>query len=568
MAGRTASARRFLCDPVVLQYEVNVVSSDPKKILHSDQTHDDAADGAALPVGDPPTDRPDELDRLVFNFLEHANSVTAEYESSHETSTEQVDALLSELSPETDVSAHLTGLAAAIPAAVDDATARTDPPPSTASQSPDTAPLPFIRPANDLDESIAHTIDDLEQLSAVDAEEPAPVVPEVPTATPEPLEVPGPALAQPDASLTQATVDADDPGSALIDPSFNASAIAVTPASEETPAAVQDGVREVADEYERPLWTLNTQPEHSRRKILIRVGIIVYLVITAILLYFLFRPRPRSAPSPTGASAVPAEGPAEETTPPALPASAVDNGPQAPEVTAAAKQPSQEAIEPEPGAATKTRRSGNDSSPPARALNEAGAPRTRPPDEIRQVTPTAPPPVAPAAAPAADDPQVTQAPAGSVGLQGEHAAADTRPAAEEPTDPAPGPPATSTAANLPSPTSTSLPAAAPAPRLPTASPSSGVPAANPSGTQAVLLSRVLPVFPDIARKRNISGTVDLEIEIDAQGRVTKAKPISGPQLFHAAAEDAVRKWRFKPATLGGSNVASQGKVTVVFTNQR
>jgi TonB family protein len=66
---------------------------------------------------------------------------------------------------------------------------------------------------------------------------------------------------------------------------------------------------------------------------------------------------------------------------------------------------------------------------------------------------------------------------------------------------------------------------------------------------------------------NQTGQVDLEIEIDAQGRVTKATPIGGPPIFHDAATQAVKKWRFKPATLDGNNVASHGKVTVVFNKR-
>jgi protein TonB len=84
----------------------------------------------------------------------------------------------------------------------------------------------------------------------------------------------------------------------------------------------------------------------------------------------------------------------------------------------------------------------------------------------------------------------------------------------------------------------------------------------------VLLSKVLPSYPEFARRANLVGKVDLDIEIDRDGKVVKATPVSGPPVFHAAAVAAVRKWRFKPATINGNRVPSEGKVSVLFNKQR
>jgi TonB family protein len=59
-------------------------------------------------------------------------------------------------------------------------------------------------------------------------------------------------------------------------------------------------------------------------------------------------------------------------------------------------------------------------------------------------------------------------------------------------------------------------------------------------------SRVAPVYPEIAKRMRISGVVKLEVTVDADGKVTDVKPVSGNGMLSQAAQDAVRKWRFAP----------------------
>ena len=61
-------------------------------------------------------------------------------------------------------------------------------------------------------------------------------------------------------------------------------------------------------------------------------------------------------------------------------------------------------------------------------------------------------------------------------------------------------------------------------------------------------SRVAPVYPEIAKRMRIGGVVKLEVTVDAEGRVTDVKAVSGNQMLSVAAEDAVRKWRFVPGS--------------------
>ena len=81
---------------------------------------------------------------------------------------------------------------------------------------------------------------------------------------------------------------------------------------------------------------------------------------------------------------------------------------------------------------------------------------------------------------------------------------------------------------------------------------------------AVPISQASPTFPEAAVRMRTSGTVILELQIDEKGRVVKATPMSGPNIFHYPAVNAALKWRYKPATINGANVPSQARVTMNF----
>jgi TonB family protein len=59
-------------------------------------------------------------------------------------------------------------------------------------------------------------------------------------------------------------------------------------------------------------------------------------------------------------------------------------------------------------------------------------------------------------------------------------------------------------------------------------------------------SRVPPVYPEIAKRMKITGVVRLEVKVDAEGKVTDVKTLTGNRMLSAAAEDAVHKWKFVP----------------------
>jgi len=67
-------------------------------------------------------------------------------------------------------------------------------------------------------------------------------------------------------------------------------------------------------------------------------------------------------------------------------------------------------------------------------------------------------------------------------------------------------------------------------------------------------SKVPPVYPDLARKMNITGTVKIQVVVAANGTVKDAKVLGGHPVLAGAALDAVRKWRFEPAAVESSGV--------------
>ena len=81
---------------------------------------------------------------------------------------------------------------------------------------------------------------------------------------------------------------------------------------------------------------------------------------------------------------------------------------------------------------------------------------------------------------------------------------------------------------------------------------------------ATLISRVSPVYPMLAKNQHVAGDVVIDALIDANGRVTTMKVISGPTLLYRAAKDALHQWKYQPASLNGKPVAMHLKVTLQF----
>ena len=67
-------------------------------------------------------------------------------------------------------------------------------------------------------------------------------------------------------------------------------------------------------------------------------------------------------------------------------------------------------------------------------------------------------------------------------------------------------------------------------------------------------TKVSPVYPDLARRMNISGVVRLAITVAPNGAVKNINPIGGHPLLVTAAQEAVKRWKFEPASEENSGV--------------
>jgi TonB family protein len=83
--------------------------------------------------------------------------------------------------------------------------------------------------------------------------------------------------------------------------------------------------------------------------------------------------------------------------------------------------------------------------------------------------------------------------------------------------------------------------------------------------QAVKL--VLPAYTALDKQRNLQGMVTVEIALDEKGELVEAKATSGPKGLRAAAEDAVRRTKFKPGLLDGKAIKSTGFINFNFVTQ-
>ena len=69
-------------------------------------------------------------------------------------------------------------------------------------------------------------------------------------------------------------------------------------------------------------------------------------------------------------------------------------------------------------------------------------------------------------------------------------------------------------------------------------------------------SKVSPMYPELAKRMNISGAVKILITVSPNGTVKEAKVLGGHPLLANAALDAVRKWRFEAGSEESSGIVT------------
>ncbi len=67
-------------------------------------------------------------------------------------------------------------------------------------------------------------------------------------------------------------------------------------------------------------------------------------------------------------------------------------------------------------------------------------------------------------------------------------------------------------------------------------------------------TKVLPVYPEVARRMSIEGTVRLAVVVAPNGTVKSSKPVGGHPLLVNAAMDAMKQWRFEAGPTESSGI--------------
>ena len=94
------------------------------------------------------------------------------------------------------------------------------------------------------------------------------------------------------------------------------------------------------------------------------------------------------------------------------------------------------------------------------------------------------------------------------------------------------------------------------------------PAANQPVTMTALkrTKTVMPQMPESARRKGVTGWVEVVFTVNEKGDVDDAevRNSSPEEVFDAAALKAVRAWRFEPATKDGKPVSTRTMIRLKF----
>lgn len=83
-------------------------------------------------------------------------------------------------------------------------------------------------------------------------------------------------------------------------------------------------------------------------------------------------------------------------------------------------------------------------------------------------------------------------------------------------------------------------------------------------TKGLMIHRVEPTYPTLAKAARVQGDVVLSAVIDTNGDIKNLSLVSGHPMLVPAAIAAVQQWRYKPYLLNGKPVEVETTITVIF----
>jgi protein TonB len=84
-------------------------------------------------------------------------------------------------------------------------------------------------------------------------------------------------------------------------------------------------------------------------------------------------------------------------------------------------------------------------------------------------------------------------------------------------------------------------------------------------TSGLLIHKVQPPYPTLAKSARIQGDVVLKAVIDREGNIQDLQLVSGHPMLVPAAIEAVKQWHYRPYLLNGQPVEIETTITVIFT---
>ena len=83
----------------------------------------------------------------------------------------------------------------------------------------------------------------------------------------------------------------------------------------------------------------------------------------------------------------------------------------------------------------------------------------------------------------------------------------------------------------------------------------------------MLIRRIEPVYPPLARQMRREGRVEMRARIATDGSIQSLEIVGGDPLFYQSALEAVRQWHYKPTILNGQAVEIDTYITVIYIMQ-
>ena len=84
---------------------------------------------------------------------------------------------------------------------------------------------------------------------------------------------------------------------------------------------------------------------------------------------------------------------------------------------------------------------------------------------------------------------------------------------------------------------------------------------------AMLIHRVEPAYPTLAKQTHRDGRVELRAIIGTDGTIQSLQIVVSDPLFNQSAMEAVGQWQYRPTILNGQPVAIDTYITVIYTTQ-